>query len=36
MIDDKADRIRTLHSLIKELPKQNYDLLYILMLHLHK
>ncbi|CAF4699397.1 unnamed protein product, partial [Rotaria sp. Silwood2] len=36
MIDDKAERIRTLHSLIKELPKQNYDLLYILMTHLYK
>ncbi|CAF3338689.1 unnamed protein product [Rotaria socialis] len=36
MIDDKADRIRTLHTLLKELPKHNYDLLYILMSHLHK
>ncbi|CAF0979025.1 unnamed protein product [Rotaria sordida] len=36
MIDDKAERIRTLHSLIKELPKENYDLLYVLMTHLHK
>jgi hypothetical protein len=36
VIDYKADRIRTLHSLLKELPKQNYDLLYILMAHLHK
>lgn len=35
MIDDKADRIRTIHSLLKELPKPNYDLLYILMTHLH-
>ncbi|CAF3466055.1 unnamed protein product [Rotaria sp. Silwood1] len=36
MIDDKADRIRTLHSLLKELPKANYELLHILMAHLHK
>ena len=36
MIDDKAERIRTLHSLLKELPKENYDLLTILMKHLHK
>ncbi|CAF4278926.1 unnamed protein product, partial [Rotaria magnacalcarata] len=36
MIDDKADRIRTLHCLLKELPKQNHELLYILMSHLHK
>ncbi len=36
MIDDKADRIRTLHSLLKELPKANYDLLHILMAHLNK
>ena len=36
VIDDKAERIRTLHSLLKELPKQNFDLLTILMKHLHK
>ncbi|CAF2675000.1 unnamed protein product [Rotaria sp. Silwood2] len=36
MIDDKADRIRTLHSLLKELPKPNYELLHILMAHLNK
>jgi hypothetical protein len=36
VIDDKADRIRTLHSLLKELPKENYDLLSILMAHLNK
>jgi hypothetical protein len=36
VIDDKADRIRTLHSLLKELPKANYDLLHILMAHLNK
>ncbi|UJR28591.1 hypothetical protein I4U23_009824 [Adineta vaga] len=35
MIDDKAERIRTLHSLLKELPKANYDLLHILMIHLN-
>ncbi|CAF0742629.1 unnamed protein product [Didymodactylos carnosus] len=34
MVDDKAERIRSLHSLLKELPKQNYELLYILMSHL--
>jgi hypothetical protein len=36
VIDDKAERIRTLHSLLKELPKANYDLLHILMAHLNK
>ncbi|CAF3748245.1 unnamed protein product [Rotaria magnacalcarata] len=36
MIDDKADRIRTLHALLKELPKPSHDLLHILMAHLHK
>lgn len=36
VIDDKADRIRTLHNLLKELPKPNHDLLHILMTHLHK
>ncbi|CAF0750349.1 unnamed protein product [Rotaria sordida] len=36
MIDDKTDRIRTLHSLLKELPKANYELLHILMAHLNK
>ena len=36
VIDDKAERIRTLHSLLKELPKANYDLLHILMIHLNK
>ncbi|CAF1184290.1 unnamed protein product [Adineta steineri] len=35
MIDDKAERIRTLHSLLKELPKANYDLLHIIMKHLN-
>lgn len=36
MIDDKAERIRTLHSLLKELPKINIELLHILMTHLNK
>lgn len=36
VIDDKAERIRTLHSLLKELPKPNQDLLHILMAHLNK
>jgi len=36
VIDDKVDRIRTLHSLLKELPKANYDLLHILMAHLNQ
>lgn len=36
VIDDKAERIRTLHSLMKELPKANHDLLHILMAHLNK
>lgn len=36
VIDDKADRIRTLHDLLKDLPKANYDLLHILMAHLNK
>jgi len=36
MIDDRAERIRTLHSLMKELPKANHDLLHILMAHLNK
>jgi len=35
MIDDKAERIRTIHSLLKELPKRNYELLDILMKHLN-
>ena len=35
-MDDKADRIRTLHGLLKELPKIHSELLYILMAHLHK
>ncbi|CAF0901214.1 unnamed protein product [Didymodactylos carnosus] len=36
MLDDKAERIRCIHSLLKELPKQNYELLFILMVHLSK
>ena len=36
MIDDKAERIRTIHSLLKELPKRNYELLEVLMKHLNK